>query len=86
MTRAATAGAIALLLSCGPSAAMIKGNDTGGIISWSPENRRAMHAIAQTNCGWYGKYAVITSVTHGYGNYIGYVCRFAPPRHRRGIR
>jgi hypothetical protein len=57
-----------------------KGNDTGGIIAWSPENEQMALQLAQQNCGWFRKYAVITSVVRGYGNYIAYDCRLNPPQ------
>ena len=59
-----------------------KGNDTGGIIPWSPENELAAMAIAESNCGGYGKFALITSVRRVYGDYIAYVCRWDPPVRR----
>ena len=71
----------AMLVSCagvyGP-----KGNDTGGIIPWSPANEQAALDIAQDNCGWYRKYAVIRTVHRVYGDYITYQCVFDPPRRR----
>lgn len=60
-----------------------KGNDTGGIIPWSPDAEIHKWEMAQAGCDTWGKYAVITSVTRGYGNYIAYACRTDPPRHRR---
>ena len=75
-----------MLAACGLALAScagvqgIKGNDTGGIIPWSLETELHRHEIAQRGCDTWGKYAVITSVTRGYGNYIAYSCRFDPPR------
>jgi hypothetical protein len=57
-----------------------KGNDTGGIIPWSPENEQNAAQIAQSNCGFYNKYAVATSIHRVPGDYIGYVCVWDPPR------
>lgn len=57
-----------------------KGNDTGGIIPWSPENEKNAFEIAQRNCGWYNKYAVATSLNRVPGEYIGYTCVWDPPR------
>ena len=57
-----------------------KGNDTGGIIPWSPENEQNAFAIAQANCGMFNKYAVSTSINRVYGDYIGYNCMWDPPR------
>ena len=56
------------------------GNDTGGIIPWSPLAESEAVDIAQADCGAYGKYAVITSVHRQYGDYIGYVCSWKPVR------
>jgi len=55
------------------------GNDTGGIIPWSPETDRLRKVIASDHCANYGKFARITSVHRQYGDYIGFVCRFPPP-------
>jgi hypothetical protein len=67
-----------------------KGNDTGGIIPWSPDNELMAFQIAQENCGYYHKYAVATSITRGVGNYIAYKCVWDPPgvavRHRHHRR
>jgi hypothetical protein len=52
-----------------------EGNDTGGIIAWSPEAQRHARAIAQDHCAHYGKLARITSVNARYGNYIAFACR-----------
>ena len=69
---------VALGLTLGACAGVAgpKGNDTGGIIPWSPDAERAARHIARDNCAPYGKYAVITSVHRVYGDYIAYVCRF----------
>jgi hypothetical protein len=81
---AAVAALGALLFGAGGAAAHIgvhgpKGNDTGGIIPWSPEYERAALDIAQQNCGRFGKFAVIRSVRRVYGDYIAYDCRWEPP-------
>jgi hypothetical protein len=72
----------AMLSSCvgvyGP-----KGNDTGGIIPWSPENESMAMMLATENCGYYNKYAVITTVHRVYGDFITYECLFEPPNGRR---
>ena len=82
MTKIASAVTLALILAgCGVHGP--KGNDTGGIIPWSPENEAAAMAIAQDNCGRFNKIAVITSVHRQYGDYIAYQCRFDPPPRRR---
>jgi hypothetical protein len=50
------------------------GNDTGGIIPWSPETRRLARDIAAEHCASYRKFARITSVHARYGDYIGFEC------------
>jgi hypothetical protein len=63
-----------------------KGNDVGGIIPWSPEAEETALNTAQSNCGLFHKYAVITSIHRVYGDYISYACWWSPPpRTRRHI-
>jgi len=63
-----------------------KGNDTGGIIPWSPANEQNALDIAQGNCSSYNRYAVITSIHRQYGDYISYLCRWYPtPPSRRHL-
>jgi hypothetical protein len=57
-----------------------KGNDTGGIIPWSPENEKNAFAIAENNCKFWNKYPVATSIHRVPGDYIGYKCVWDPPR------
>jgi len=57
----------------------VKGNDTGGIIPWTPGVEDYALAMVSNHCGRYGKYGVITSVHPWPGDYIGFVCR-APGR------
>ena len=80
-----------LLLSCAGADANIlagvygiKGNDTGGIIPWSPANEHAALDIATERCAWFNKFALITTVHRVSGDYIVYQCRFDQPsgRHR----
>ena len=81
----ATVAALSLMLSaCGVFGP--KGNDTGGIIPWSPENEKNAFEIAQDNCGRYNKYAVATSIHRVYGDYIGYTCQWDPPRAQKHKR
>ena len=56
----------------------INGNDTGGIIPWSPENQAAAFDIASQRCARYNKYARINSVHAEYGDYIGFSCVWSP--------
>ena len=73
----AIAAACLSLASCGVLGA--KGNDTGGIIPWSPENEANAADIAQRNCAQFGKHAVATSLHRVPGDYIGYSCVWNPP-------
>src|SRR5262245_7858072 len=54
----------------------VKGNDTGGIISWSPEVHATYRQIAADHCARWNKVAVITSVHPWYGDFIGFECRW----------
>ena len=72
------------LASCGVYGP--KGNDVGGIIPWSPEVEQSALDIAQSDCGRFNKYAVITSIHRVYGDYISYACWWKPPtRVRRHV-
>ena len=55
----------------------INGNDTGGIIPWSPALRAyGYRAAAQSHCSGYNRLARITSVHARYGDYVGFACEF----------
>ena len=55
----------------------INGNDTGGIIPWSPGLRAyGYHNAAQAHCDGYHRVAHITSVHARYGDYVGFECVF----------
>lgn len=56
-----------------------KGNDTGGIIPWTPDNELMAFQLAQENCGYYKKYAVPTSIHRVPGDFITYRCAWDPP-------
>jgi hypothetical protein len=58
----------------------VKGNDTGGIIAWSPENRIAAPELAADHCARWNKVAVKTGEVPGYGNYISFRCKWNPRR------
>ena len=65
-----------------------KGNDSGGIIPWTPENERASFDIAKEQCARWNKFPVATSIQRVPGDYIAYTCAWDPPaaatrRHRR---
>ena len=55
----------------------INGNDTGGIIPWSPALRAyGYREAAQHHCTGYHKIARVTSVHARYGDYVGFACEF----------
>jgi hypothetical protein len=63
-----------------------KGNDTGGIIPWSPDNERNSFAIATAQCARWNKFPVATSIHRQPGDYIAYTCVWEPVavvRHHR---
>jgi hypothetical protein len=86
MMKAVFAAALGLTLASCAGVHGPVGNDTGGIIPWSPAAERASLEIADRNCAPYRKYAVITSVHRVYGDYIGYICKFERPRRHRLYR
>jgi hypothetical protein len=69
----------AALAACGVGPGLT-GNDTGGIINWTPEHQLAAPEWAAQHCARYGKVARITSVYARYGQYISFACMF--PRYR----
>ena len=83
MMKAAIAAALGLMLASCAGVYGPKGNDTGGIIPWSPENEQMAYMLAQENCGYYRKYAVPRTIHRVYGDYISYGCVFDPPRGRQ---
>src|SRR5689334_1996150 len=56
-----------------------KGNDSGGIIPWSPDNELMAPQLAQENCGYYNKYALPTSIHRVPGDFIVYRCVWEAP-------
>jgi len=54
------------------------GNDTGGIIPWSPEHRLVAREWAAEHCAEYHKFAHITSIHPWYGDYIAFACDWRP--------
>ena len=83
ITRLVVLATLALTLPANAQVYGPKGNDTGGIIPWSPETQRTWRFIANSNCNAYGKYAVFSSMRRRYGEYIVYECRFERHYHIR---
>ena len=69
---------VGLSASCALADTYVKGNDTGGIISWSCESEAAARAIAAEHCAWYDKSARITGVHRQVGEYISFQCLWSP--------
>jgi hypothetical protein len=77
------ASALALGGCAGPGP-VLTGNDTGGIIAWSPLAHRDAPIWASEHCARYGKVAAKSAEVRGYGNYISFRChwdRRVHPRH-----
>ena len=66
----------ASVAACANTVPPLKGNDTGGIIAWSPSTQDFRHEIAAQHCAFYRKLHRIRSVTPRYGEYIGFDCYF----------
>lgn len=61
----------AILAGPGPG---ITGNDTGGIIPYSPAVAHIYRQLAADYCANWGRLSHVTSVNRRYGDYIGFVC------------
>jgi hypothetical protein len=78
------AGALGALIILGASVAAratftgpgpwITGNDTGGIIPYSPDLEGVYERIADDYCARWHRLSHITSVHRVYGDYISFVC------------
>jgi hypothetical protein len=70
---AITAAGTALARFAGPGPG-ITGNDTGGIIPYSPALDGIYEQVAQAYCARWHRLSHITSVHRQYGDYISFVC------------
>ncbi len=52
----------------------VTGNDTGGIIPYSPAVEHIYRHMAADHCARWGRLSHITSVDRRYGDYISFVC------------
>jgi hypothetical protein len=52
----------------------VTGNDTGGIIPYSPDLEGIYKDIAAAHCARWGRLSQVTSVHRKYGDYISFVC------------
>jgi hypothetical protein len=55
-----------------------KGNDTGGIISYSLVSQSDVRAMAIDHCARYGKVVKFLGAQTYYGGYISFACRWVP--------
>jgi hypothetical protein len=79
LTRLMFAGfAVSVLVSAAQAGPYgIRGNDTGGIIPYSPHLKRGAYLdIAAIHCARYNKLARITSIHRRYGDYVAFACQF----------
>ena len=67
---------LAATLSSAQAQVTLRGNDTGGMIVWTPQSERLAFAAADAHCAGYGKQSRVTSVYRQYGHYIGFACFF----------
>jgi hypothetical protein len=65
------------LAGCGTGPGLT-GNDTGGIIPWSPENEAVAPEWATAHCARYRKIARLRPIFARDGEYIAFTCRFPP--------
>ncbi|GEC14556.1 hypothetical protein [Nitrobacter winogradskyi] len=56
----------------------LKGNDTGGIISYSLAGAGDVRVIAAHHCARYGKVAKFLGVQAYPGGYVSFACRWVP--------
>jgi hypothetical protein len=66
----------------------VTGNDTGGIIPWSPANEEIANDLAGQHCARWGKYARVTDGIRAPGHFINFICAhyygqgfYGPPVH-----
>ena len=69
LSSAALAGAV--FVGPGPG---LTGNDTGGIIPYSPVIEGIYPQMAADYCARWGRLSHVTSVHRRYGDYISFVC------------
>lgn len=73
----------ASLAGCGVGPGLT-GNDSGGIINWTPENQAVWRDWAMQHCAYYGKVAKLEAIHARYGGYISFTCAFPRGRYPRG--
>ena len=63
-----------LLTACTGPGRGITGNDTGGIIPYSPAVESTYRQLAADYCAHWDRLSHVTSVHRRYGDYISFVC------------
>ncbi len=66
-------GSFAYYAGTGPGPGLT-GNDTGGIIQWTPEIAYTYREIAADHCARWNRGVAITSLHRRYGDYVGFRC------------
>jgi hypothetical protein len=56
----------------------IAGNDTGGLIDWSPGAELVSEAVAWDYCSKFGRAAYVTRINRRPGDYIAFRCLTYP--------
>ena len=72
-----------MVAGCGVHAG-VNGNDTAGIIPWSPEAEIQAADLVAAHCARYNKVAIITAVNREPGYFINFICTFV--RNGRAVR
>jgi hypothetical protein len=82
LTITATTMTAMLVAMAVPAAAQsvppVKGNDTGGIISYHSFPPQVIREIAFQHCASYGKITKLTGVQARYGGYVSFACIWKP--------
>ncbi len=82
MTKPALLALTASLLTCGIARAdtvpPIKGNDTGGIISYNLRGQVDFRMVAFDHCAQYGKVPKLLGSQAYYGGYVSFACKWVP--------
>ena len=82
MMGALSLAAVCGMLACAPARAdwvpPFKGNDTGGIISYSMATQIDARQRAVDHCAYYGKVVKFLGVQPYEGGYISFACRWVP--------
>lgn len=75
---AASCGLLACVGAKADDVPPFKGNDTGGIISYSLVSQMDIKALADNHCAQYGKVVKLTGVQAYYGGYLSFACIWMP--------